>query len=149
MKRNTIETFVAFLGLGMIYYGAGVNQCLHATGQPAPNCHFTPIGTTFLVVGLVVGMIGVAPWKMYARNYVCQLCGAEFGGGKEGKLSQSSHLKSNHPDFYKWDIRWSRWTEVWTVFCFVYIVGVAVIVGILPSLNAFTNWWLLGYLGLG
>jgi hypothetical protein len=149
MKRNTIETLVAFLGLGMIYYGAGVNQCLHATGQPAPNCHFTPTGTTILVVGLVVGMIGLAPWKMYARNYVCQLCGAEFGGGKEGKLSQSSHFKNNHPDFYKWDIRWSRWTEAWTAFFFVYIIGVAVLVGILPSLNAFTNWWALGYLGVG
>src|SRR6266568_995687 len=111
MKRNTIETGLAFVGLGMIYYGASVKQCLHAAGQPAPNCHFTPLGDTFFLVGMVVAWIGIAPWKIYARNYLCQVCGAAFGGGKGGKLSQSSHLQSTHPDFYKWDVRWIRWTN--------------------------------------
>src|SRR6266516_2972429 len=83
MKRNTIETGLAFVGLGMIYYGAGVKQCLHAAGQPAPNCHFTPLGDTFFLVGMVVAWIGIAPWKIYARNYLCQVCGAAFGGGKK------------------------------------------------------------------
>src|SRR5438309_2736263 len=148
MKRNTIETVVAFLGLGMIYYGAGINQCLHATGQPAPNCHFTPTGTTILVLGLIVGFIGIAPWKIYARNYVCQICGAEFGGGKEGRLSESSHFRLDHPEFYKWDVRWNRWTGIFSILAFVYIIGVGIIVGILPSPNAFSDWWLLGFAGV-
>ncbi len=148
MKRNTIETGLAFVGLGMIYYGASVKQCLHAAGQPAPNCHFTPLGDTFFLVGMVVAWIGIAPWKIYARNYLCQVCGAAFGGGKGGKLSQSSHLQSTHPDFYKWDVRWIRWTNVFAIFCFVYIIGTGELVGAMPSLSAFNDLWLLGFVGV-
>jgi hypothetical protein len=148
MKRNIIETLVAFVGLGMVYYGAALDQCLHATGQPAPNCHFTPLGDTFFLVGFVVGWIGIAPWKFYARNYLCQICGVEFGGGREGKVSQASHLQISHPDFYKWDVRWSRWTGIFVIFCFVYVIGAGELVGALPSLSAFTDWWILGFVGV-
>jgi|SRR6267378_4576828 len=148
MRRNTIETGLAFIGLGMVYYGASVDQCLHATGQPAPNCHFTLLGNTIFLVGFVVGWIGIAPWKIYARNYLCQVCGAGFGGGKEGKLSRSSHLQGTHPDFYKWDARWSRWTGVFTIFCFVYIIGTGELIGAVPSLSAFNDLWLLLFVGI-
>jgi len=149
MKRNTIETVMAFLGLGMVYYSGRINQCLAAPGQPTPDCHFTPAGTTVFVVGLIVGIIGIAPWKIYARNYVCQLCGTEFGGGREGKLSRSSHFQSSHPGFYKWDVSWNLWSSIFAIFSFVYIIGVGVLVGILPSLDAFSNWWLLGFVLVG
>jgi hypothetical protein len=148
MKRNAVETGVAFVGLGMVYYGAHVDQCLHAAGQPAPNCHFTPLGDTFFLVGFVVCLIGIAPWKFYARNYLCGVCGAKFGGGKEGKLSQSSHFQSSHPDFYKWDVMWSRWTGVFVISSFIYIIGAGELVGAVPSLSAFTDWWLLGFAGV-
>lgn len=148
MKRNIIETLVAFVGLGMVYYGAGLDQCLHAAGQPAPNCHFTPLGDTFFLVGFVVGWIGIAPWKVYARNYVCQICGIGFGGGKEGKISQASHLKSEHSGFYKWDARWSHWTGFFVILSFVYIIGAGELVSAVPSLAVFTDWWILGFVGV-
>src|SRR2546425_1746317 len=148
MKRNTVETVVAFFGLALVYYGAHVEQCLHPAGQPAPNCHFTPTGTSIFVIGMIVCLIGIAPWKIYARNYVCQLCGAEFGGGSEGKLSESAHIKNNHPDFYKWDVRWSRWTGIFAIFSFVYIIGIGLLISSLPSLNGLTDWWFIGFVGV-
>ena len=148
MKRNTIEIIVAFLGLGMVLYGARINQCSQAAGQAASNCHFTPTSATIFVVGIVVSWIGIAPWKIYARNYVCQLCGAGFSGGGEGKLSRSAHFQSDHPDFYKWDIIWNRWTTLFSISSFVYIIGAGVLVDTLPTLNAFSDWWLLGFVGV-
>ena len=141
MKRNTVEIFAAFLGLGMVLYGARINQCSEAAGQATSNCHFTPTGAIIFVVGIIVGWVGIAPWKIYAWNYVCQLCGAEFGGGREGKIGRSSHLRLDHPDFYKWDARWNRWSSVFAVSSFVYIIGVGILVSFLPSLNAFNDWW--------
>jgi hypothetical protein len=148
MKRNIFETILAFVGLGMVYLGAGIDQCLHAQGQPAPNCHFTPLGNTLFTVGFVVGFIGIAPWKIYARNYVCQVCSAEFGGGKNGKLSRDSHYISDHPDFYNWDVRWIRWTDVLALSSFVYVIGGGQLVAAIPSLSAFTDWWVLGFVGV-
>src|SRR5205823_5276720 len=148
MKRNTIETIVAFLGLALVYYGVSLDQCLHAAGQPAPNCHSTPAGTTIFVVGFIVCWIGIAPWKIYARNYVCQVCGSAFGGGKEGKVAESAHFLDSHPAFYKWNIRWTRWTNVFVVFSFVYIIGVGILIDSVHSLNGLTDLWALGFVGI-
>ena len=148
MKRNTIEIIVAFFGLALVYYGVSLDQCLYAAGQPAPNCHSTPAGTTIFVVGFIVCWIGIAPWKIYARNYVCQVCGSEFGGGKEGKVAESAHFLDSHPAFYKWNFRWTRWTNVFVVFSFVYIIGVAILIDSVPSLNGLTDWWALGFVGI-
>src|SRR3989441_1229261 len=147
MKRNTIEIIVAFLGLGMVLYGARINQCSQAAGQAASNCHFTPTGATIFVAGIVVSWIGIAPWKIYARNYVCQLCGAGFSGGGEGKLSRSAHFQSDHPDFYKWDIIWNRWTTLFSISSFVYIIGAGGPGRNPPILYTISDWWLLGFVG--
>src|SRR2546423_1802833 len=70
-RRNTLETSVAFLGLGMVVYGGRIQEG-------------TLTGSVVFVVGFVVCWIGIAPWKFYARNYVCLVCRDSFGGGKEG-----------------------------------------------------------------
>src|SRR5690242_11369019 len=97
-RRNTFETLLALLGLGMVYYGRIREGTL--------------AGSIVFVVGFVVCMIGIAPWKFYARNYVCPVCRDSFGGGKEGSTSESSHLKETHPDFYRWNRIWTRLSVV-------------------------------------
>ena len=67
----------------------------------------TLTGSVVFVVGFVVCWIRIAPWKFYARNYVCPVCRDSFGGGKEGSISESSHLKETHPGFYGWSHTWT------------------------------------------
>ena len=126
----------------------GLTSACTLKAKRLQTAHFTPLGNTLFTVGFVVGFIGIVPWKIYARNYVCQVCSAEFGGGKNGKLSRDSHYMSDHPDFYNWDVRWIRWTDVLALSSFVYIIGGGQLVAAIPSLSAFTDWWVLGFLGV-
>ena len=132
----------------MVYLGVGVDQCLHAPATRLRTAHFTPLGNTIWTVGFVVGVIGIAPWKIYVKDYLCSVCGAEFGGGKSGNTSESSHYRINDPDFYKWISRWSRWTAALATFSFVYVIGADQLVGDVPSLSAVTDWWAIGFAGV-
>jgi len=111
----------------------GLTSACTLKAKRLQTAHFTPLGNTLFTVGFVVGFIGIVPWKIYARNYVCQVCSAEFGGGKNGKLSRDSHYMSDHPDFYNWDVRWIRWTDVLALSSFVYIIGGGQLVAAIPS----------------
>jgi hypothetical protein len=134
-RRNTLETLAAFLGLGMVVYGGRIQEG-------------TFTGSVIFVVGFVVCWMGIAPWKFYARNYVCPVCRDSFGGGKEGSTSESSHLKENHPDFYRWNHIWTRLTTALVVLLFVSIPTV-VLASTIPSLSGFANWVFLVFVALG
>jgi hypothetical protein len=133
MKRNTIEVIIAIFGLGMVVYGAGLK---------------TSLGNAIEAIGFVVGLIGITPWKSYARNYSCNVCGNMFGGGREGAVSKREHLRNSHGDFYKWDVRWGYLTTGVVLFAFVYIIGIGTLVSSVPSFSSFTNWWLIGFLAV-
>jgi len=134
-RRNTLETLVAFLGLGMVVYGGRIQEG-------------TLTGSVVFVVGFVVCWIGIAPWKFYARNYVCPVCRDSFGGGKEGSISESSHLKETHPGFYGWSHTWTRLTAVLMVLLFGSIPTI-VLASSIPSLSGIANWTFLVFVGLG
>ena len=133
-RRNTFETLLAFLGLGMVIYGRTHEGTL--------------TGSVAFVVGFVVGLIGIAPWNIYARNYVCPVCRDSFGGGKEGSISESSHIKESHPSFYRWNHTWARSTMVLAVLLFAAIPTIVLATSI-PSLSGFANWVFLVFVGLG
>jgi hypothetical protein len=134
-RRNTFETLVAFLGLGMVVYGGRIQEG-------------TLTGSIVFVVGFVVCWIGIAPWKFYARNYVCPLCRDSFGGGKEGSISESSHLKETHPGFYRWNRIWTRLALVLMVPLFG-LIPTIVLASSIPSLGGYVNWTFLAFVGLG
>jgi hypothetical protein len=134
-RRNTFETLLAFLGLGMVVYGGKIQEG-------------TLTGSVVFVVGFVVCWIGIAPWKIYARNYVCPVCRDSFGGGKEGSISESSHLNETHPDFYRWSRIWTHLSVVLMVLLFG-LIPTIVLASSIPSLNGLANWVFLVFVGLG